>query len=130
MNVENPKLILFSISIYRFKCSICKRTWPSKRVLVVFHFHLNTATKQGTIKVRRYKQECRKCNEPRMEDPNFSEDNINVLTERLVDRIRMRCYGENLGETNRPSVFRDRVNGPHESAHCEACKDGICNKAN
>ncbi|RXN13588.1 receptor-transporting 3-like protein [Labeo rohita] len=83
-------------SFAQFKCSICKRTWPSKRVLVVFHFHLNTATKQGTIKVRRYKQECRKCNEPRMEDPNFSEDNINVLTERLVDRIRMRCYGENL----------------------------------
>ncbi|XP_073700982.1 receptor-transporting protein 3-like [Garra rufa] len=117
-------------SFARFKCSLCKRTWPSKRVHVVFHFHLNTETKQGTIKLRRYKQNCRKCNEAQMEDPHFLEDNINVLIQRLVDRIRMKCYGENLGETNKPSVFRGRVNGPHERAHCEACKDGICNQAN
>ncbi|XDV21955.1 hypothetical protein PO909_026945 [Leuciscus waleckii] len=69
----------------------------SKRVQVVFHFHLD--------------KKCRRCNEAKMEDPNFPVENIDVLIERLVEKIRM------------------RVNGPHESAHCEACRLGVCSQA-
>lgn len=117
-------------SFARFRCSLCKRGWVSKRVQVVFHFNLNAAKREGTIKLRRFKQKCRRCNEARMEDPNFAVENIDVLIERLVEKIRMRCYSENLGENNRPSVFSGRVNGPHESQHCEACQSGICSQAN
>ncbi|XP_067272511.1 receptor-transporting protein 2-like [Pseudorasbora parva] len=117
-------------SFARFTCSLCKRSWMSKRVQVVFHFHLNTTRKEGTIKLRRFKQKCRRCNEAKMEDPNFPVENIDVLINRLVEKIRMRCYKEDLGETNRPSVFSGRVNGPHESAHCEACRLSICSQAN
>ncbi len=97
---------------------------------VVFHFHLNTARNQGTIKVRRFKQKCRRCTQAQWEDPNFPVDNIDVLIERLVRNIRKKCYREDLGETNRSSVFNGRVNGPHEIAHCEACHKGICSQAN
>ncbi|XP_048025239.1 receptor-transporting protein 2-like [Megalobrama amblycephala] len=117
-------------SFARFECSLCRRTWMSKRVQVVFHFHLDTARKQGNIKLRRFKQMCRRCNEAQMEDPNFPVENIDVLIGRLVEKIRVRCYKENLGEKNRPSVFNGRVNGPHESAHCEACRLGVCSQAN
>ncbi|XP_051549464.1 receptor-transporting protein 3-like [Myxocyprinus asiaticus] len=118
-------------SFARFSCSLCKRSWMSKRVQVVFHFYLNTASspKSGTIKVRRFKQKCRRCAEAQMEDPNFPVENIDVLVERLVGKIRMRCYRENLGETNRASKFHGRVNGPHESSHCEACREGVCSQA-
>ncbi|XP_067254594.1 receptor-transporting protein 2-like [Chanodichthys erythropterus] len=117
-------------SFARFECSLCRRAWMSKRVQVVFHFHLDTARKQGTIKLRRFKQMCRRCNEAQMENPNFPVENIDVLIGRLVEKIRVRCYKENLGEKNRPSVFNGRVNGPHESAHCEACRLGVCSQAN
>lgn len=113
----------------RFKCSLCRRSWASTRVQVIFHFHLNSACSQGTIKVRRFKQKCKTCSDAQMEDPNFSVGNIDVLVERLVEKIRMRCYKEDLGETNRSSKFYGRVNGPHEMLHCEACQHGVCNRA-
>uniref|UniRef100_A0A673LM33 Receptor-transporting protein 2-like n=2 Tax=Sinocyclocheilus rhinocerous TaxID=307959 RepID=A0A673LM33_9TELE len=113
-----------------FRCSLCRRTWGSSRVQVVFHFHLNTASRQGIFTLRCYKQECRTCNEAQWEDPNFPVENIDVLVERLVKKIRRKCYGEDLGQTNRSSVFGGRFNGPHESAHCEACRLGICSQAN
>ncbi|KAL0159373.1 hypothetical protein M9458_043098, partial [Cirrhinus mrigala] len=80
----------------------------------------------GTIKLRCFKQECRECFLPVWEDPNFPVENIDVLVERLVKNIRVKCYRDDLGEANRPSVFEGRLNGPHESAHCEACQLGIC----
>ncbi|XP_016402601.1 receptor-transporting protein 3-like, partial [Sinocyclocheilus rhinocerous] len=113
-----------------FRCSLCRKTWGSKRVRVLFHFHLNTARNRGTIKVRRFKQKCRRCAEAQWEDPNFPVENIDVLVERLVKNIRVKCYRDNLGETNRSSVFIGRVNGPHETAHCEACHKGVCSQAN
>uniref|UniRef100_A0A671RD47 Receptor-transporting protein 4-like n=1 Tax=Sinocyclocheilus anshuiensis TaxID=1608454 RepID=A0A671RD47_9TELE len=115
-------------SFAEFRCSLCRRTWGSSRVQVLFHFHLNTASRQGTIKLRFYKQECKTCSEPQWEDADFSVNNTDVLVERLVKKIRMRCYGEDLGEANRSSVFDGRFNGPHESAHCEACRLGICSQ--
>ncbi|RXN36125.1 receptor-transporting 3-like protein [Labeo rohita] len=33
-----------------------------------------------------------------MEDPKFPEENIDVLVERLVKKIRMRCYREKLAD--------------------------------
>ncbi|RXN13591.1 5-hydroxytryptamine receptor 3A-like protein [Labeo rohita] len=85
-------------STEEFKCSLCRRTWGSSRVQVVFHFQLNKARRQGTIKLRGYKQECKTCSEAQMEDPKFPEENIDVLVERLVKKIRMRCYREKLAD--------------------------------
>ncbi|XP_073699916.1 receptor-transporting protein 4-like [Garra rufa] len=112
-----------------FKCSLCRRTWGSSRVQVVFNFHLNKPTRQGTIKLRCYKQECRTCNEAQWEDPDFSVFNTDKLVEKLVKNIRKKCYGEYPDEENRSSMFNDRLTGPHESAHCEACRLGICSQA-
>ncbi|XP_062371577.1 receptor-transporting protein 3-like [Sardina pilchardus] len=113
----------------RFQCSKCKKTWPSRRVLVVFHFHLNKREKKGTVKARRFQQKCRRCQEAKMEEPTFDPDNIEVLLEKLVEKIRFRCYRENLGKNNRGFRPVGRSVGPHESAHCEACLRGICRKA-
>lgn len=120
---------LISTPTCRFTCSLCRRSWASKRVQVIFHFYLNPTSYLGTIKVRRFKQKCKRCAGARMEDPNFSVENIDVLVERLVGKICVRCYKENLGETNRPSTFSGRINGPHESLHCEACQLGVCSQA-
>ncbi|KAK2907228.1 hypothetical protein Q8A67_006213 [Cirrhinus molitorella] len=109
--------------------SFAERTWGSSRVQVVFHFHLDRASRQGAIKLRCYKQECRTCNEAQWENPDFPVENIDVLVERLVKNIRKKCYSEHLDDANRSSVFDGRLNGPHESAHCEACHLGICSQA-
>ncbi|XP_053491448.1 receptor-transporting protein 3 isoform X2 [Ictalurus furcatus] len=116
-------------SFAQFQCSKCGRSWPSKRVIVVFHFSLDAASGRGSVKVRRFKQECRRCNAPRKENPKFGKENIDVMVEKVIEKIKIRCYNENVGESSRPSHFIGGVNGPHESAHCEACQLGFCQQS-
>ncbi|XP_076135324.1 receptor-transporting protein 3-like [Alosa pseudoharengus] len=113
----------------KFRCSACNRTWGSSRVLVVFEFHYQRGAKSGTVKARRFRQECKTCEETEMEEPQFDSENIGVMLEKLVEKIRIRCYKEKTGNRKR---FRplDWSEGPHESSHCEACKKGVCRETN
>ncbi|KAM6963051.1 receptor-transporting protein 3-like [Aplochiton taeniatus] len=112
-------------SFARFQCSECKRTWPSKRVPVVFNMILEL-DKTGKVKVRCVRQECKKCANPKMEEPRFASENIEVLLERLVKKILIRFYNEDMGAKNNTFHHVGRIDGPHETAHCEGCKLGIC----
>uniref|UniRef100_A0A8C6S5N8 3CxxC-type domain-containing protein n=1 Tax=Neogobius melanostomus TaxID=47308 RepID=A0A8C6S5N8_9GOBI len=109
-------------TVGRFRCSRCKRPWPSNRVMVVFHMRLNNTTHQGTIKVRRMRQNCKKCSDAPMETPVIDPDNIDILMESLLKNIRKKFYHEDFGAP-RPYVGVD-VNSPHEPSHCEACIAG------
>ncbi|KAM7012126.1 receptor-transporting protein 3-like [Tautogolabrus adspersus] len=110
-----------------FKCTMCGRGWPSNKVMVVFHMQLKNG--QGVVKVRRFRQNCKKCNQAPMEKPSITPDNINILMENLVEKIRIKCYNENLDRGSRPFQRLD-VNNPHEPTHCEACMNGICTQEN
>ena len=116
-----------SLSKQSFQCSKCKRKWPSSRVMVVFHMKLWKRQRKGVVKVRRTCQDCKKCTAAPMEKPTFSPDNLDILLEKLMGKIRVKCYHERTDEDNRP--FRtDPVQSPHEPAHCEGCILGICTK--
>ncbi|XP_035625788.1 receptor-transporting protein 2-like [Oncorhynchus keta] len=111
----------------RFKCSKCNRSWSSGRVNVVFHMHLSSG--QGMVKVRCLRQECRQCDGALMEEASFDEEKLEVLLEKLMEKIRVKCYRENLGKRNRRDFDDEDDEGPpHESAHCEACSMGLCTK--
>ncbi|XP_061593157.1 receptor-transporting protein 2-like [Cololabis saira] len=109
----------------RFRCSKCKRSWPSNRVMVLFHMRLFDG--QGTVKVRPFRQNCKRCAEAPMEKPEVDAENIEIIMENLVEKIRIKCYHENLGQKNRKPRSFD-VKSPHEPAHCEGCKQGICTR--
>ncbi|XP_041791712.1 receptor-transporting protein 2-like [Chelmon rostratus] len=109
----------------RFKCTKCGRAWPSNWVKVVFHMRLTHG--QGQVKVRRFRQNCKMCAAAPKEEPSITSENIDILLENLVDKIRIKCYHEDLGRGNRPFVNLD-VRSPHEPAHCEACSHGICTR--
>ncbi|XP_073333282.1 receptor-transporting protein 3-like [Pagrus major] len=109
----------------RFKCTKCGRSWPSNRVMVVFHMHLICG--QGVVKVRRFRQDCKKCTAAPMEKPEITPENIDILMENLVKKIRIKCYHEDLDSGSRRPVNLD-VKSPHEPSHCEACKLGICQR--
>ncbi|XP_075944236.1 receptor-transporting protein 3-like [Anarhichas minor] len=109
----------------RFKCSGCGRSWPSNRVMVVFHMRLSNG--QGVVKVRPLRQNCKTCSDAPMERPSITPENIDILLEKLVEKIRIKCYHENLGNVNRPFVSVD-VKSPHEPEHCEGCMQGICRR--
>ncbi|XP_014866714.1 PREDICTED: receptor-transporting protein 3-like [Poecilia mexicana] len=109
----------------RFSCNSCKRSWPSNLVMVVFHMRLMNG--QGTVKVRPLRQNCKRCPNAQMVKPSVESDNIQVLMENLMVKIRIKCYQEDLGEQNKMPRNLD-VKSPHEPDHCEGCKLGICTK--
>ncbi|XP_044217782.1 receptor-transporting protein 3-like [Thunnus albacares] len=108
-----------------FTCTKCGRGWPSNRVKVFFHMRLMKG--QGIVKVRPYRQNCKKCNDAPMEEPSITSDNIGILLKNLVKKIRIKCYNEKHEQDN--NYFqRQEVKSPHEPAHCEACIDGVCTR--
>uniref|UniRef100_A0A8D3DNN0 3CxxC-type domain-containing protein n=1 Tax=Scophthalmus maximus TaxID=52904 RepID=A0A8D3DNN0_SCOMX len=110
----------------RFQCTHCPRGWPSNRVMVVFHMRLMGGT--GTVKVKRFRQNCKRCcSEAPMVDPSITAEHITVLMRNLVKKIRIKCYNENLDQGHYDHE-RIEVNSPHEPAHCEGCMAGICTR--
>ncbi|XP_073445485.1 receptor-transporting protein 3-like [Dendrobates tinctorius] len=111
----------------RFKCSGCKRWWNSAEVHVLFFMNLNRALKQGTVKMRIFRQECKKCSIPKLEKPEISHENIIRITRNLVNRIMQVFYGEKKAKQElKPEVYSNDMEGPHDKEHCEACKLMVC----
>ncbi|XP_072244780.1 receptor-transporting protein 3 [Leuresthes tenuis] len=110
----------------RFKCTSCGRGWSSNRVMVLFHMQLRNM--RGTIKIRPLYQKCKNCSEGPMEKPSIETGSIYVLMENLVEKIREKCYHENTGPKFRHFKSYDG-NNPHEPAHCQGCKLGICKRS-
>ncbi|XP_075341661.1 receptor-transporting protein 3-like [Odontesthes bonariensis] len=107
----------------RFKCTKCGRGWPSNRVMVIFHMRLMNG--EGTVKVRPCYQRCKRCTSAPMEKPSVGSHNLDVLMEKLVEKIRIKCYHENLSSGNKQFISHE-VKSPHEPTHCEGCMLGIC----
>ncbi|XP_062252379.1 receptor-transporting protein 3-like [Platichthys flesus] len=109
----------------RFQCSLCRRGWPSNRVMVYFHMQLEGST--GTVKVKRFRQNCKRCHNAPMVDPIVEPENITILMKNLVKKIRIKCYNEDLDQGNY-NYTKIEVKSPHEPAHCEGCIQGFCTK--
>ncbi|XP_028443912.1 receptor-transporting protein 3-like [Perca flavescens] len=109
----------------RFNCSECGRRWSSNKVMVVCN--MRRAYGQGVVKLRPSRQNCKICSDAPMEKPSITSENIKPLLQNLVEKIRIKCYNEDLGRKKKPFRSFD-AKSPHEPAHCEACMQGICPK--
>ncbi|XP_074860596.1 receptor-transporting protein 3-like [Carettochelys insculpta] len=111
----------------RFQCSQCWHTWQSAQVNILFHMHLDRKQRQGQVKMRIFRQECKKCLVPELEPPEFSQENIERVLENLVLKISGKCYRDAINpKAEAKIIVEDQTMGPHDSAHCEACRSGIC----
>ncbi|XP_029473204.1 receptor-transporting protein 2-like [Rhinatrema bivittatum] len=119
----------YTLQIFgRFRCSGCSRTWASAKIQILFHMKLETMPeRRGWVKMRVFKQECKKCSGATFEEPEFLSENIEVALEKLVNRIQEKCYRDLSGKsTTSAFIYTGIQDGPHESAHCEACHLGLC----
>ncbi|XP_005311829.3 receptor-transporting protein 3-like [Chrysemys picta bellii] len=111
----------------RFQCSCCTRHWPSAQVLILFHMHLDRSQRQGQVKMRVYGQKCKKCHGAKFETPTFSQENIERILDKLVLKVREKCYRESIANRDLADpVVEEDVGGPHDTTRCEACALGIC----
>jgi len=65
----------------RFQCSQCLYRWSSAKVHILFHMCY------GMVRMRIFRQACRQCHDPQLEEPIFSLENIERLLHNLVLKI-------------------------------------------
>ncbi|XP_065496632.1 receptor-transporting protein 3-like [Caloenas nicobarica] len=112
----------------RFQCSQCFHKWSSAKVHVLFHMHRRRGW--GMVCMRVFRQVCRRCPDPQLEEPEFSLDTMERLLHNLVLKILKYCYGAHVQPSDLLEVVVDApVAGPHDSARCEGCQLGVCSKA-
>uniref|UniRef100_A0A670KF07 3CxxC-type domain-containing protein n=1 Tax=Podarcis muralis TaxID=64176 RepID=A0A670KF07_PODMU len=109
-----------------FTCSRCYHSWSSHHVVILFHMHLERYEKQGSVRMRTFRQRCYQCSSDKYEEPQFSEEDVIHSVECLIFSIRKKCYGEHLDDSRLFEVVHEN-RGPHKHEHCEACHLGIHN---
>lgn len=115
------------LSFLSFECGSCRKTWPSARAVVLFHYRLRG--ERGTVIMRPLGQSCLRCQDT-YELPGFSEDVVRGTLQRLFSKIRKNIYNEDDDDDDGGQSDNSRRgwSKPHESSLCEACKMGICSQ--
>uniref|UniRef100_A0A8C3KNW6 3CxxC-type domain-containing protein n=1 Tax=Calidris pygmaea TaxID=425635 RepID=A0A8C3KNW6_9CHAR len=92
----------------RFRCSQCLHEWSSAKVHILFHMCRRQG--HGTVRMRAFRQACRRCPDPQLEEAEFNYETVEKLLHNLVLKILQYFY--------------------HVSVHnrCEGCQLGICSK--
>ena len=81
----------------------------------------------GTVKVRRYGQSCQNCTDAPMVDPSVDGENLTILMENLVPKIRIKCYHQKM-DAAEYSPRKLEVKSSHDPDNCEGCREGICSR--
>ncbi|GAB0193606.1 receptor-transporting protein 3-like [Grus japonensis] len=111
----------------RFQCSQCFREWSSAKVHILFR--MCWCQGQGMVCMRAFRQACRQCPDPQLEEPKFSQETMEMLLHNLVLKILQYFYHLPIQPSDLLEVVVDRpVRGLHDSARCEGCQLGVCNK--
>ncbi|XP_015726993.1 receptor-transporting protein 3-like [Coturnix japonica] len=108
----------------RFQCSQCLYRWSSAKVHILFHVCY------GMVLMRIFRQACRQCPDPPLEEPIFSLENIERLLHNLVLKILEDFYNMPMLSADLLEVVVDgcHASGPHDRTHCEGCRLGVCRK--
>ncbi|XP_063297157.1 receptor-transporting protein 3-like [Pelobates fuscus] len=111
----------------RFCCSCCSRWWNSAQVHIAFMITSDRTLRHGKVKIKIFRQKCKRCSLAILENPEISHENIQRVIHNLVNKIQRTFYLKNSGNPDlQPIVYSDYFEGPHEQAHCEACKLQVC----
>ncbi|XP_009486767.2 receptor-transporting protein 3-like [Pelecanus crispus] len=111
----------------RFRCSQCFHEWSSAKAHILFHMHRHRG--QGMVLMRAFRQACRRCPDPQLEEPEFSKETMERLLHNLVLKILKYFYHLPIQPANLLEVVVDApVAGPHDSTRCEGCQLGICSE--
>lgn len=107
----------------RFQCSQCLHKWSSAKVHILFHM------RRGKVRMRIFRQSCRRCPSAPLEEPSFSQENMERILHNLVLQILKDFYNVPVQPSELLEVVVDTVpTGPHDSSHCEGCRLGVCTK--
>lgn len=85
---------------------------------------------QGMVWMRAFRQACRRCPDPQLAEPEFSQETVERLLHNLVLKILKYFYHMPIQPSDLLAVVVDApVAGPHDSARCEGCQLGVCSES-
>lgn len=91
--------------------------------------HILFHMRRGKVRMRIFRQSCRRCPSAPLEEPGFSQENIERILHNLVLQILKDFYKVPVQPSELLEVVVDTVPaGPHDSSHCEGCRLGVCSK--
>ncbi|KAM4695050.1 uncharacterized protein O3C94_005448 isoform 1-T2 [Discoglossus pictus] len=111
-----------------FVCLKCSNYWKSGLITLMFHYRLINS-KKGLVKLRIYRQQCRRCKYPNLEKPTIEEHEVQESLITLILKIRKNCYNEITEKSTESSRGSPHLTKPHERNLCEACLFGTCQKS-
>ncbi|CAH2247998.1 Hypothetical predicted protein [Pelobates cultripes] len=109
-----------------FTCSGCNHHWSSGVVCIMFLMLKNKKQRSGTVKMRIFRQQCRRCSFSLMEKPIITSENIRRTISNLVMKIERAFYQKNNVCVEFKPVSTGKSDGPHDKMRCEGCKLGFC----
>ncbi|XP_062439027.1 LOW QUALITY PROTEIN: receptor-transporting protein 3-like [Rhea pennata] len=95
VNVLKPhwKEFLQCHAFGKFQCSQCWHMWSPANVHILFHKHWSQRRCWGAVQMRTaFRQACRQCPDPQLEEPDFSQENMARILDNLVLKILQECY--------------------------------------
>jgi len=114
--------------LHRFHCSKCSNNWGSAKAIVVFYYPNDNQSLEKVV-LRFFGQQCKKCSRTDFVDPEFDDEVIKSILEKLYQRIGWFCYGkERPPRKQNNDSQKHNITGPHESYLCEACRLGFCDQ--
>ena len=106
-----------------------KRSWTSTQCSTLISYRYNSRMRRGEIDiVKEYGQASQNCNCNTYAKPEFDQEATDKAMEKIIKRMKKVFYNEGPPAnevSERHSQARERKN-PHDSARCEACREGKC----
>ncbi|XP_075194620.1 receptor-transporting protein 3-like [Anomaloglossus baeobatrachus] len=110
-----------------FQCSFCGRRWNSAQVHILFLIRWDAKFRNGTVKMKIFRQSCRRCNASTFEKAEISDENSKRVIINLIIKIQSKIFErKNTRQPLEPEVYNDDMEGPHEKKNCEACMMKVC----
>ena len=104
-----------------------KRSWTDTKCSTSISYRYDSRKKRGEIEiVKEFQQACQNCDTDAK--PKFDQEATDKAMEKIIKRMKKVFYNEGPPAnevSERHSQARERKN-PHDSARCEACREGIC----
>ena len=111
-----------------FVCGRCGNRWSSLNGVAVFRYIKHGW--RGEVRMQLMGQKCQRCIDvSEFQSPKWDAQEISFAISGLLEKVKVKYYGLKRGDKKPVDRYIEgKMQGPHLSHLCEACKRGVCTK--
>ena len=111
-----------------FECGRCGNRWSSLNGVAVFRYIKHGW--RGEVRMQLMGQKCQRCiGVSEFQSPKWDAQEISFAISGLLEKVKVKYYGHKRGDKKPVDRYIEgKMQGPHLSQLCQACKIGVCTK--